>query len=289
MANSSVGLLGATSLVGKAAIPLLLAAGRHVIAFSRRQHAGPANGDVTWERTDAPSGDDGVPIEQWLCVAPIWVLPDYFALLERRGVRRVVALSSTSRYTKLDSSDSSEREVVRRLAEAEAAVQAWAERNQVEWVVLRPTLIYGYGQDKNVAEIIRVIRRLGFFPLLGKAMGLRQPIHAEDVAQAGIAALDAPAAANQAYNLSGGETLPYREMVSRIFLALGRPPRFVGVPLFAITILVNCCRVIPRFRKWSPSMAQRMNLDMVFDHTPASRDLGFSPRQFHLSNDDIPA
>ncbi len=286
---SSVGLLGATSLVGKAAIPLLLAAGRHVIAFSRGQHAGPANGDVTWERPDAPPGDDCVPIEQWLCVAPIWVLPDYFSLLERRGVRRIVALSSTSRFTKLDSSDSSEREVVRRLTEAEAAIQAWAERNHVEWVVLRPTLIYGYGQDKNVAEIIRIIRRLGFFPLLGKAMGLRQPIHAEDVAQAGVAALDAPGAANQAYNLSGGETLPYREMVSRIFIALRRPPRFVGVPLFAITILVTCCRVIPRFRKWSPSMAQRMNLDMVFDHTPATRDLGFSPRRFHLSNDDIPA
>lgn len=288
MASGSVGVLGATSLVGRAAISLLLGAERRVIAFSRRSQADSAEG-VHWELTNAKPGEHDVPIEQWLCVAPIWVLPEYFPLLERRGVRRIVALSSTSRYTKLDSGDPLEREVVRRLSDAEVALQAWAESNGVEWVVLRPTLIYGYGQDRNVTEIIRVIKKLGFFPLLGKATGLRQPIHAEDVAQASVAALKAPAAANQAYNLSGGETLPYREMVSRIFVALGRSPRFVGVPLFAITIIVTCCRVLPRFRKWSPSMAQRMNLDMVFDHAPASRDLEFSPRQFHLSTDDIPA
>ncbi|MFY3137555.1 NAD-dependent epimerase/dehydratase family protein [Achromobacter xylosoxidans] len=281
-------MLGATSLVGRAAISLLLGAERRVIAFSRRPQADSVEG-VHWELTHAKPGEHDAPIEHWLCVAPIWVLPEYFPLLERRGVRRIVALSSTSRYTKLDSGDPLEREVVRRLSEAEVALQAWAESNGVEWVVLRPTLIYGYGQDRNVTEIIRVIKKLGFFPLLGKATGLRQPIHAEDVAQASVAALKAPAAANQAYNLSGGETLSYREMVSRIFLALGRSPRFVGVPLFAITIIVTCCRVLPRFRKWSPSMAQRMNLDMVFDHAPASRDLEFSPRQFHLSTDDIPA
>lgn len=288
MASGSVGVLGATSLVGRAAISLLLGAERRVVAFSRRPQADSAE-SVHWELANAKPTEHEVPIEQWLCVAPIWVLPDYFPLLERRGARRIVALSSTSRYTKIESGDSSEREVVRRLSEAEATLQAWAERNRVEWVVLRPTLIYGYGQDRNITEIIRVIKRLGFFPLLGKATGLRQPIHAEDVAQASVAALKAPAAANQAYNLSGGETLPYREMVSRIFVALGRSPRFIRVPLFAITIIVTCCRVLPRFRKWSPAMAQRMNLDMVFDHAPASRDLGFSPRKFHLSTDDIPA
>ncbi len=59
----------------------------------------------------------------------------------------------------------------------------------VEWVILRPTLIYGHGRDKNITEIARFIRRFGFFPLLGKANGLRQPIHVEDVAEACFAAL----------------------------------------------------------------------------------------------------
>lgn len=43
------------------------------------------------------------------------------------GTQRVVALSSTSRFTTDDSSDPEEQAVARRLAEAEARVQAWAE------------------------------------------------------------------------------------------------------------------------------------------------------------------
>ena len=95
-------------------------------------------------------------------MAPIWVLPEHFALLDAHGARRVVALSSTSRFTKSGSSDSQEQSVAERLAEAEARLQAWAEARGVEWVVLRPTLIYGLGRDKNIVEIARCIRRFGF-------------------------------------------------------------------------------------------------------------------------------
>src|SRR5690554_1920633 len=54
-------------------------------------------------------------------------------------------------------------------------------------------------------------------------------VHALDVAGACVAALRAPCA-NRAYNLSGGETLSYREMVERVFGAMGRRPRVVSVP-----------------------------------------------------------
>jgi nucleoside-diphosphate-sugar epimerase len=157
----------------------------------------------------------------------------------------------------------------------------------VEWVILRPTLIYGRGRDKNVCEIARFIRRFGFFPLFGPAQGLRQPVHAEDLAAACLAAADAPAAANRAYNLSGGETLRYRDMVGRIFVALNRRPRLLPVPLGAFRTMLAAMRLLPRYRHWSAAMAERMNRDLVFDHAEAVRDLRFAPRPFHPSAADI--
>ena len=71
-------------------------------------------------------------VSDWLCVAPIWVLPQYFLLLEACGARRVVALSSTSRFTKDDSSDLEVQAIALRLAGAEARVQAWAASHGVE-------------------------------------------------------------------------------------------------------------------------------------------------------------
>jgi len=195
-------------------------------------------------------------------------------------------LSSTSRFTKGDSSDPNEQSVARKLAEGEERLCAWAEANQVEWVILRPTLIYGRGRDKNVSEIVRFVHRFGFFPLLGAASGLRPPVHVEDVSSACLAALDAPAAVNRAYNLSGGEALSYREMVSRIFVSLGSRLRLLTVPLWIFRLAVVLMRVLPRYRHWTVAMAERMNLDMVFDHGEAAEDLGFSPRPFRLNRED---
>ena len=283
----ATGLLGARSLVGECAIPLLAHEGRQVFAFSRAALDRETGSGVTWLHLDALSPAQLPEIRDWLCVAPIWVLPQYFPMLEACGVHRVVALSSTSLFTKTDSSDPAENLTAARLADGEARLRAWAESRGVEWVVLRPTLIYGLGRDKNIAEITRFIRRLGFFPLLGKAMGLRQPVHAEDVAGACLAALDSPSAANRAYNISGAETLPYREMVSRVFAVLQKRPRLVTIPLVIFRFAVACLRLFPRYRHWSAAMAERMNRDLVFDHAEAARDLGYAPRPFRLALQDV--
>lgn len=221
-------------------------------------------------------------------MAPIWVLPQYFAMIEACGARRVVAISSTSIFVKNDSSDHGEQHIARRLVEGERALRAWAEAHGVEWVILRPTLIYGRGQDKNVTEIVRFVRRFGFFPLLGSAGGLRQPVHAEDVAAASVSALTSSVAANRTYNISGGETVSYRQMVNRVFDAVGKLPRLVTIPRWLFRLGVSALRLLPRYQHWTVAMAERMNRNLVFDHADAARDFGFSPRPFALLPEDLP-
>lgn len=283
MAELRVGVLGASSLVGGCLLPLLRDAEWQVVAFSRQTVESGLG--VAWRRLLCAESIEEIPY--WICLAPIWVLPDYFALIEASGARRVVVLSSTSRFTKIDSGDAAENAVAAKLADGEARVQTWAEGRGIEWVILRPTLIYGLGRDKNINEIARFIRRFGFFPLLGSAKGLRQPVHAEDVATVCISALHVPVAANRAYNISGGETIAYRDMVARVFSALGRRQCFVTVPLWVFRLLVTVLRTFPQYRKWSPAMAERMNRDLVFDHSEAAQDLGFEPRSFRNLADDL--
>lgn len=287
MTDPRVGLLGATSLVGKCLIPRLINRGARVFAFSR-QPIEPVGDGIAWRNLSDSSSATTDQLDHWICVAPIWVLPEHFSLLEASGARRVVALSSTSRFTKFGSGDKVETAVAARLIEAEDRFVAWAKSRGIEWVILRPTLIYGLGRDKNISEIARFIRRFGFFPVFGRAQGLRQPIHAEDVAAACISALQAPDAANRAYNISGGETLTYREMIARVFAALGRRPRLLTVPLWSFRLAVSVVRCLPRYRQWSAAMAERMNRDLVFEHTEAARDIGFKPRSFALAAEDLP-
>jgi nucleoside-diphosphate-sugar epimerase len=199
-----------------------------------------------------------------------------------------VALSSTSRFTKADSRDEREKASVSRLVAGEERFSEWADQRGIEWTILRPTLIYGLGRDSNISEIASLIRRYHFFPLLGAAQGLRQPVHADDVAQTCVAALLKPPARGRCYQISGGETLSYCAMVERVFGAMGRSSRFVRVPLLLFQLFVMVLRIFPRYAHWSIAMAERMNLDMTFDHSEASRDLDFQPRGFCLSEKDLP-
>ena len=286
---NNVGVLGASSFVGQTLLPLLSRAGYQVNAFSR-QAAPQLDAKINCVQLD-PSTTSFPEIKQeianWVCVAPIWVLKGYLPWMKSLGARRVVVMSSTSRFTKTGSSDASEQAIAARLAEGERRFVAWSQANEIEWVILRPTLIYGLGQDKNICEMVRFIRRFSFFPVFGQAQGLRQPVHVADLAQACVSALNGQIS-NKAYNLSGGETLAYRDMVIRIFNALGNPPRLLSVPLFIFGFTVALMRLLPRYRNWSSAMAERMNQDLVFDHTEAVRDLGFKPRPFVLSAADLP-
>jgi nucleoside-diphosphate-sugar epimerase len=287
----TVGLIGATSFVGETLLPLLVQSGWDVLAFSRKTISATEKG-ITWKILPQPPFTAPCPqaqqIPHWICVAPIWVLPQYFPFLEACGARRILALSSTSRFTKTTSSDPEEQDIAKRLISGEKALQAWALKKKITWTLFQPTLIYGLGKDQNISQIVRVIRKLGFFPVLGKASGLRQPLHVEDLAQACLNGLKNSAAANKAYILSGSEIISYRDMVRKIFISMGRSPRILPLPLLAFHLASRLQQLLTSSRSWSSAMAERMNQDLTFSHDAASLDLDFKPRPFMLTAIDIP-
>jgi nucleoside-diphosphate-sugar epimerase len=275
---------GATSQIGHFLLPKLVAAGVDVYALSRRDGQGSAKESaVHWLHADL--GQPGVaetlpPADALIHVASIRFLPALLPAAAAKGVRRVIAFSSTSRFGKARSTEPHEIEFVARLVQAEEAVERICNEHGIDWTIIRPTLIYGAGMDSNVTTIARLILRLGVFPLLGEAKGMRQPVHADDLAEACVLALDASATFGKAYNLSGGEVLTYRQMVERIFAALGKRPRFVRVPFVAFRLAMALFSLVPKYRDYNVQMARRMNDDLVFDHADAARDFGYAPRSF---------
>ncbi len=278
--SAGVAITGATSTIGSLLVPMLRERGVPVQALGRKQPAGAESWhflDLADKASDVPAIEAGTLIH----TASLWLLPGWLEKFHARGVRRVIAFTSTSRFTKLASVSPYELEVVNKLIAAEDHLAAECERLGMAWTIFRPTLIYGgAGGDRNVADIARLIRRFGFFPRFGQAVGRRQPVHARDLALACMQSLDAPASYNKAYNLSGGETLAYVDMVRRIFETLGRKPVFIPVPIWAFRVAVRLARLHPRFAHLTADMALRMQADLVFDHQDAARDFGYRPGRF---------
>ena len=272
-------LTGASSQVGLFLIPRLLREGHELFAISRRWRDGAVG--VKWLQDDvAKPQTPWPPVDALIHIAPLRLLPGLLPKFIAQGGRRVLCFGTTSRYSKAASADPKEQAFAAEQISAEATVADVCEAANAAWTVFRPTMIYGAGMDRNVVVIARLIRRFGMFPLFGAASGRRQPVHADDLAAACVAALTEPRAFNVAYELAGGETLTYHEMVERIFVAEGKTPRFLPVPLSAFRAAMWCVSRIPRFQDFNAEMARRMNEDLVFDSAAAARDFGFSPRKF---------
>ena len=279
----SVIVTGARGLVGHYLLPRLVERGYAVQAISRRPRP-PAHPSepraVRWipmalERPAALG-----PADCLIHTAPIWLLPRLLDSVAANGVRRLVAVSSTSRYTKQGSGSPRERETARRLAEAESVVEITCRDRRIRWTILRPTLVYGGGRDHNVSAIARFIALFGFFPIAGRGTGRRQPVHAADLATACLAVVDNPATFDRAYDTPGGETLSYAEMVSRIGRGLGRKPRLMHLPLPLLRVALAAGSRLPGLGHLTPDMADRMNADLVFDARAARLDFGYDPRPF---------
>lgn len=275
---------GASSIIGHFLLPRLVAAGYEVHAISRNgeKNAATTGKRLIWHESDISLPEQFPPIDARALIhlAPLWLLPPLLPVLALRQTRRMIGFGSTSVFSKVDSADAGERHLAARLAEAEEAIGRLCGASETDWTVFRPTLVYDCARDKNITRIAGFIQRYGFFPLLGKAAGLRQPVHADDLAEACLMALEQPATFNKAYNVSGGETLSYRQMVEKIFGSLGKPARFLTVPPWMFRSTINVMALISDKQGTTLEMATRMNVDLCFKHTEATLDFGFSPRPF---------
>jgi nucleoside-diphosphate-sugar epimerase len=278
-------LTGGSSQVGSWLAPELVDRGWEVNLISRGRRTQLDYGArAHWRTFDLSDRESSLPpVNARVLFHTAWietVLP-WIGEFRARGVARLIAFGSTSRFTKIASESKYELEKVAANQRSEQELIEKCERLGIEWTIFRPTLIYGGKQgDRTVSDIVRVISRLGFFPMYGGGKGLRQPVFSKDLAKACLQAVDNPATFRRSYNLGGGERLPYVEMVERIFCAMGRKPRFFRMPIFAFEVAAWLARIHPGYRHITSSMARRMEQDMVFDFDDASRDFGYSPRGF---------
>ncbi|TWT18677.1 nucleoside-diphosphate sugar epimerase [Luteimonas marina] len=271
-------VFGGSGQIGAPLLARLAGLGWDVRALSREPR--PPRPGVRWLHGElAQPGALPAAVDAILSCGPLDAFSAWFA----RGdvaCRRVLAFGSTSVDIKQASADAAERDVARRLREAEARLFDAAAKRGVGATVLRPTLVYGAGRDATLTRIAGLARRLHGFALPSDAVGLRQPVHVDDLAAAAIACLDAAATHGRAYALPGGETLPYREMVARVLAALPSRPRLWTLPPPLFRALLAPARRLGVAAGFNDAALARMRDDLVFDAALARRDFGYAPRRF---------
>ena len=273
-------VFGASGAIGRFLMPRLLAAGNEVIAVSREPRTSCHSG-LRWIAGDLPSRMPPVPeCAAIVSLGPLDAFAEWFAKSRVDGRPRIVALGSMSATVKQASADPNEREIAERLVRAERRLAETADARGCASTVLRATLIYGAGLDRSLTPLVDLARRWRMFPYVSDARGLRQPVHAEDLAEACATLSTAPALPRLVYDVGGGERITFAMMLVRVRESLSFGTLPLPIPIALARTGAVIARRLPAYRTASAAAIERMNNDLVADHAAAVGDFGWSPRDF---------
>jgi dihydroflavonol-4-reductase len=149
-------------------------------------------------------------------------------------------------------------------------------------VILRPSQIYGPGDERS--EILKLVRlaRYGAVPLFGGGEGLVPWIFISDVVDAALAAAERAEAPGRTYIVSDDDSYRFADVVSCIVLALGRERGGVVIPTAiawpAVAAVESLARALGREPPFTRHRLASMTGRRLVSIERARRDLGFEPK-----------
>jgi uncharacterized protein YbjT (DUF2867 family) len=142
--------------------------------------------------------------------------------------------------------------------------------------LVRPAVMFGPG-DAFLTPLLAMLRRTPVFPMFGSGATRLQPVYVEDVAEAVVRILQAPAA-SRLYELAGPRVYAYQELLRTIAASAGTRPLLVPFP-FSLWHLIGYVSEVLPYPPITRNQVELMEQDNVAEPTaPGFEALQISPR-----------
>ena len=248
-----VALTGATGFIGRHLLATLPGRGYRIRVLLRRpttlppEASGAVVGDLLAPRNMAAAlrDVDAVIHSAGIAHAPSGAPADDFRAInteatvalaraaERAGVKRFVFLSSIRAQAGPSAAGVLTEEDEPRPTDAYGRSKLEAEAGlgalSLDWVALRPVLVYGPGVKGNMASLLALARTP--YPLpLGGLRARRSLLSVENLAEAVATALEAPGPLRRPLLVADPEPVTAPEMIAALREGLGRRPGLLPVP-----------------------------------------------------------
>lgn len=186
------------------------------------------------------------------------------------GIKRVIFISSTSIFTSLNVSSKK----VRKKSELHI------KNSNLNWTILRPTMIYGSERDRNMIRLIRWIDKYPFIPIFGKGENLLQPVFVKDLSLSIVNILEDEKTFKNIFNLSGKYSLTFIEVIKLIERGLKKNIIKVFLPARFFSILFKLLESFGLNLQIKSEQIDRINEDKVFKYEKAKKFFGYDPISF---------
>jgi nucleoside-diphosphate-sugar epimerase len=216
------------------------------------------------------------------------------------SVERVIHMSTTDVYGYPPGGAVEETHVATRFRnwyaqtklEAEAEVRRAAEAHALEAVILRPATVYGPGSEDVVGEIARALCG-GNMLLINGGRAIAGLCYVDNLVDAAMAVLRSGAAAGNAFNVSDGLDITWKQFTDGLAQGLGCRQARWSLPLwpanalgFALEHGYRLLRGTTRLRT-KPLLSRQavhvLGVDQDFSTAKAREMLGWEPRVDYAS------
>jgi nucleoside-diphosphate-sugar epimerase len=191
------------------------------------------------------------------------------------NVDRMILVHTTGIYSKFKSASEDYKNIE---SDIQRAMEAG--KLQTGLVYLRPTMIYGNVNDKNMIIFIKMVDRLRLFPVVDHGKNLLQPVNGKDLGKAYYQVLSKSEIVNGDYILSGEGALTMLEVFQTISRQLGKRTIYLSVPLVMGVLMAKILKAFSLGTIDYVEKVQRMGENRSFPHDAAARDFGYSPMPF---------
>lgn len=196
--------------------------------------------------------------------------PDIVQACIRKKVSRAIFIGTTAMFTQLNAGT----KVIRQAAEKSI------KESNINYTILRPTMIYGTEKDRNMCRLINFIEKSPVFPVFGSGEYLQQPIHVDDLADAIIKVFNSKNTFRKEYNLSGRDELSYNSVIDTTSHLLSRKVRRIHLPVKPVLWGLSKYEKLSSKPILKPEQVLRLNENKNFSHKEAIKDFNFNPRTF---------
>lgn len=160
-------------------------------------------------------------------------------------------------------------------SDSKLAAEQLLRDSTLDWVILRPSLIYGPSKSGNVADVTERLRT-GSMWLPGGGRTKIQPVYVEDVAAACLAAAGRDDVLGRTYRLGGPAPISVRGFREALRDASGGRARIRSIPLPLFALMARGAALLGKRGALEVLAFHRSTHEV--DSTDAMAELGFEPR-----------
>ncbi len=162
-------------------------------------------------------------------------------------------------------------------AKSKLLSEEYIKKSGLSYVILKPSLVYGKKDSKNVQKLAEMLKSLPVMPVIGDGRYKIQPVHVSDVVDVIVSCIKDKGINNKTYYVAGDEIITFNALIRRIADELKVKRVIVHLPKCVVKVCARLASSVGLRTPLDDDGISIIDKDKFCDTSLTKKDLSFSP------------